>query len=244
MIVLNNVTKQYAEHDALKHLTLTIPSGSFFVLVGPSGSGKTTLLNLLNRLEEPTSGTISIDGQDIREEPLRALRLRTGYVLQQIALFPNLTVAENIALVPHMKKRHAKEIETRIDEWLEKAGLAPAAYRSRYPRELSGGEQQRVGILRAIIGDPSVLLMDEPFSALDPISRSQLQSLIKAIHGALSMTTVFVTHDMNEALLLGDTICVMKSGEIVQVGTPDAIRDHPANDFVRHFFEAGGERLA
>ena len=155
---------------------------------------------------------------------LRALRLRTGYVLQQIALFPNLTVAENIALVPHMKKRHAKEIETRIDEWLERAGLAPAAYRSRYPRELSGGEQQRVGILRAIVGDPSVLLMDEPFSALDPISRSQLQSLIKAIHGALSMTTVFVTHDMNEALLLGDTICVMKSGEIVQVGTPDAIR--------------------
>ena len=244
MLDFRRVTKHYDGRTALAGLSLTIPSGAFFVLVGPSGSGKTTLLKLINRLEEPTDGTIALDGTPIEQQPLRDLRLSMGYVLQQIALFPNLTVAENIALVPRMKKWREGELREETNRWLTVAGLDPAIYRDRYPRELSGGEQQRVGILRAVIGRPSVLLMDEPFSALDPISRGQLQSLIKAIHRELSMTTVFVTHDMNEALLLGDTLCIMKDGHIVQIGTPDEIRTQPANDFVRHFFEAGGERLA
>lgn len=224
----------------LEQVSFEIQQGEFFVIVGPSGSGKTTTLKLLNRLLEPTEGMISIDGKGVEQYALRELRLTTGYVLQQIALFPNLTVEQNIALIPEMKKMKPIEIKQKTDELLDKVGLDAKIYATRYPHELSGGEKQRVGILRAIIANPTVLLMDEPFSALDPISRGQLQTLIKALHQEYRMTTVFVTHDMDEALALADRISVMKNGTVIQIGTPDDILQRPANDFVREFFKRKG----
>lgn len=244
MIEFKNVSKIYKDHTAVKNLGFTVEKGEFIVLVGPSGSGKTTTLKLINRLLEPTDGIILLDGKEIKEYPLRDLRLKMGYVLQQIALFPNLTVAENIGIVPTMKQWTEGEKKEETDTWLRKAGLEPAVYRERYPAQLSGGEQQRVGIIRAVIGKPEVLLMDEPFSALDPVSRRQLQDLVKALQRELKITTVFVTHDMTEALYLGDCLCIMDRGEIIQKGTPEEIRRQPKNDFVRRFFLAGGESFA
>ena len=182
MFTLDKVYKSYGSSTALQETTLKIDDGEFFVLVGASGGGKTTFLKLLNRLLEPTGGTILRDNRDIRSIPLRELRLDTGYVLQQIALFPNLTVAENIALVPTMKGLAKKEIARLTEKWLHILGLDPSIYARRYPRELSGGQQQRVGIIRSLIGQPRILLMDEPFSALDPISRSQLREIVKRLH--------------------------------------------------------------
>ena len=236
MIELRHISKSYDGKCVICNQSLTIRDGEFFVLVGPSGSGKTTMLKMINRLIPQTEGDIYIDGKHIEAYPLRALRLTIGYVLQQIALFPNLTVYENISLIPEIKKWKKADRLTKTKLLLEKAGLNPQRYLHRYPKELSGGEQQRVGILRAVIGEPHILLMDEPFSALDPISRTQLQDLIKRIHTALQLTIVFVTHDMQEALKLGDRICVMKEGAAVQLGTPDEIRNHPANEFVKAFF--------
>ena len=172
---------------------------------------------------------------------MRELRLQTGYVLQQIALFPNLTVAENIALIPEMKKMKKALVTQRSAELLTKVGLDPEQYMNRFPQDLSGGEKQRIGILRAIIANPKVLLMDEPFSALDPISRAQLQELIHSLHEEYHMTTVFVTHDMSEALKLADRICIMKAGQIVQVASPEEMKKSPANDFVREFFNGKEE---
>ena len=237
MIEFKHISKNYGEKCVVCDQNLTIRDGEFFILVGPSGSGKTTMLKMINRLIPQTEGDIFIDGKKIESYPLRALRLMIGYVLQQIALFPNLTVYENIALIPEIKKWKKTDRLAKTKSLLEKAGLNPQQYLLRYPKELSGGEQQRVGILRAIIGEPRILLMDEPFSALDPISRTQLQDLIKRIHMALRMTIVFVTHDMQEALKLGDRICVMKEGTVVQLGTPDDIRNNPANEFVQAFFK-------
>ena len=181
----------------LDNLSFEIKNGEFFVLIGPSGSGKTTTLKLINRLIEQTEGDIYFQDKKLKDYNLRELRLETGYVLQQIALFPNLTVEENIALIPEMKKFDKKLIAEKTKDLLEKVGLDPKLYIKRYPKELSGGEKQRIGILRAIIANPKVLLMDEPFSALDPISRTQLQDLIKQLHNEYKMTTVFVTHDMD-----------------------------------------------
>ena len=181
----------------LDNLSFEIKNGEFFVLIGPSGSGKTTTLKLINRLIEQTEGDIYFQDKKLKDYNLRELRLETGYVLQQIALFPNLTVEENIALIPEMKKFDKKLIVEKTKDLLEKVGLDPKLYIKRYPKELSGGEKQRIGILRAIIANPKVLLMDEPFSALDPISRTQLQDLIKQLHNEYKMTTVFVTHDMD-----------------------------------------------
>ena len=164
-----------------------------------------------------------------------------GYVLQQIALFPNLTVAENVGLIPEMKKMDKKEIYKKVDSLLEQVDLDPKVYRNRLPEDLSGGEKQRIGILRAIAANPKVLLMDEPFSALDPISRSQLQDLVKKLHNDFKITTVFVTHDMREALKLADRICIMRSGKIIQIGSPDDIVNNPASDFVANFFKEEGE---
>ena len=189
---------------------------SFFVLVGPSGSGKTTTLKLINRLIEQTDGDIYFEDKRLKDYDLRELRLKTGYVLQQIALFPNLTVAENIALIPEMKNFDKREIKEKTEDLLRKVGLDPKHYMNRLPKELSGGEKQRVGILRAIIANPKILLMDEPFSALDPISKVQLQDLIKQLHDEYKRTTVFVTHDMDEAMKLADRICVLKEGKVVQ----------------------------
>ena len=224
----------------LKNLTFDIQEGEFFVLIGPSGSGKTTTLKLINRLIEQTDGDILFQGKRLKDFDLRDLRLETGYVLQQIALFPNMTVAENIALIPEMKGLNKEETLKKSRELLTKVGLDPDSSLDRLPKDLSGGEKQRIGILRAIIANPKVLLMDEPFSALDPISKGQLQDLIKDLHEEFKMTTVFVTHDMDEAVKLADRICLMKAGEVVQLGTPDELRNQPANAFVSEFMKNRG----
>ena len=225
----------------LDGLSFDIQEGEFFVLVGPSGSGKTTTLKLINRLIEQTDGDIYFEDKRLKDYDLRELRLKTGYVLQQIALFPNLTVAENIELIPEMKKFDKKEIKEKTEDLLKKVGLNPKHYMNRLPKELSGGEKQRVGILRAIIANPKILLMDEPFSALDPISKVQLQDLIKTLHNEYKMTTVFVTHDMDEAMKLADRICVLKEGKVVQIATPEVLKENPADDFVREFFARGNK---
>lgn len=239
MIEFKDVKKTYGEGDILKSIQLQIQSGEFMVLVGPSGSGKTTLLKMVNRLIEPSAGQIFLDGQELTSLPLRALRLSIGYVLQQIALFPNLTVAENILLIPEMKKWKKGQAQERMEVLMEKVGLPFSEYGHRYPKELSGGEQQRIGILRVIIAQPKILLMDEPFSALDAISRKQLQLLTKELHEEFGMTTIFVTHDTDEALLLADKIAVLHEGEIVQLASPTVILESPVNDFVRDLFGGG-----
>ena len=242
MIKYNNVSLCCSTNGLiLDGLNFEIQEGEFFVLVGPSGSGKTTTLKLINRLIEQTEGDIHFENKRLKDYDLRELRLKTGYVLQQIALFPNLTVAENIALIPEMKNFDKKEIKEKTEDLLQKVGLNPKHYMNRLPKELSGGEKQRVGILRAIIANPKILLMDEPFSALDPLSKVQLQDLIKTLHNEYKMTTVFVTHDMDEAMKLADRICVLKEGKVVQIATPEVLKENPADDFVREFFARGSK---
>ena len=236
MIEYKNVVLRYTDTDILKDVNLHIEDGEFMVLVGPSGSGKTTMVKMINRLLEPTDGNIYMDGKRIKDYDERELRLSTGYVLQAIALFPNLTVAENIALIPEMKGWGKERVASKTVELLEKVGLPASDYADRKPHELSGGEQQRIGIVRAIIAEPKILLMDEPFSALDAISRKQLQALTKDLHKEFGMTTIFVTHDTDEALKLGDRIAVLQEGEIVQVADSDTILAQPANDFVANLF--------
>ena len=236
MIEYKHVALRYTDTNILKNVNLRIEQGEFMVLVGPSGSGKTTMLKMVNRLLEPTDGNIYMDGKRIKDYDERELRLSTGYVLQAIALFSNLTVAENIALIPEMKGWTKEEIAQKTEELLAKVGLPVAEYGHRLPSELSGGEQQRVGIVRAIIAEPKILLMDEPFSALDAISRKQLQALTKDLHKEFGMTTIFVTHDTDEALKLGDRIAVLQEGEIVQVANAETILAQPVNDFVADLF--------
>ena len=236
MIRFKSVKKSYQEKLVLKRIDLNILSGEFLVLVGPSGSGKTTILKMINRLIDPSDGEIFINNQPIKLIDKRSLRLDMGYVLQQIALFPNMTVSENIELIPEMKKMPKSDRVVLVAELLDKVGLKASEYATRYPRELSGGEQQRVGILRAIIGKPKVLLMDEPFSALDPISREQLQDLILSLQREFEMTTVFVTHDTDEAIALADRIAVLHDGELAQLASPDEIMKNPASPFVATLF--------
>lgn len=239
MIEYKNVALSYTDKQVLKDVNLSISAGEFMVLVGPSGSGKTTMLKMINRLLEPTDGNVYMDGQRIKDYNERELRLSTGYVLQQIALFPNLTVAENIALIPEMKGWPKSEIAEKTALLLDKVGLPMKEYGHRHPSELSGGEQQRVGIVRAMIGQPKILLMDEPFSALDAISRKQLQALTKELHREFGMTTIFVTHDTDEALRLGDRVAVLEEGRICQVADPETILKVPATDFVADLFGGG-----
>lgn len=242
MIRYQGVSMSYdGKEKVLDDLNFEIKDGEFFVLVGPSGSGKTTTLKLINRLIEQTEGDIFFQDKNIKDYPLREMRLEMGYVLQEIALFPNLTVAENIGLIPEMKKINKKEIDKRVDSLLKQVDLDPKVYKNRLPEDLSGGEKQRIGILRAIAANPKVLLMDEPFSALDPISRTQLQDLVKDLHRDFKITTVFVTHDMREAIKLADRICLMKDGKVVQIGSPEDLVNNPANDFVASFFKEEGE---
>lgn len=236
MISYKNVSMEYPESGkVLDNLNFNIEKGEFFVIVGPSGSGKTTSLKLINRLIEQTDGDILFNNKKLKDYNLRELRLKIGYVLQEIALFPNLTVFENISLIPEMKKMDREIIDEKIDFLLNKVGLPPKKYKDRFPEELSGGEKQRVGILRALISGPEILLMDEPFSALDPISRSNLQDLIKELHDEYKITTVFVTHDMSEAIKLADRICFMKEGKVIQIATPEEIVKNPENKFVSKF---------
>ncbi len=236
MITFDNVSKMYSnDHVAVKALNVEIKKGEFFVIIGPSGCGKTTLLKMINRLIPLTEGTIWINGKRVSDYNIHELRWSIGYVLQQIALFPHMTIEENIAIVPELKKWRKTKIQKRVDELLELVGLEPEKYRQRKPKELSGGEQQRVGVLRALAADPEIILMDEPFSALDPISRTKLQDDLLDMQRKIQKTIVFVSHDMQEALKLGDRLCVMKDGEIVQIGSPQEIVENPVNEFVQQF---------
>ncbi|MGF1982859.1 ABC transporter ATP-binding protein [Lactococcus taiwanensis] len=244
MIEFQDVSKAFAHKKILEHANFVIEDGEFFVLVGPSGSGKTTTLKMINQLVAHSEGKILINHQDVTQTNLRKLRLSIGYVLQQIALFPNLTVAENIALIPEMKGWSKDQIENRTTELLDLVGLAPTDYAHRLPAELSGGEQQRVGILRAIASNPAIVLMDEPFSALDPLSRRQLQIFIKDLQKKMQLTIVFVTHDLDEALYLADRVAVMNEGLIQQIADPTAIYYHPTNDFVKNFFKESQQNLS
>lgn len=239
MIEFKHVYKKYENNDntAINNLNLKINDGDFFVLVGPSGSGKTTTLKMINRLIDQTSGEILIDGKNIEDLKIQEMRLNMGYVLQNIALFPNMTIEENITIQPEsLKWSKDKRHKVAID-LLDKVGLDPKKYVKRFPRELSGGEQQRVGIIRALASNPKVVLMDEPFSALDPISRNQLQELVLKLHQEMKTTFIFVTHDMNEALRLGNTIAIMRTGHLEQIGTRDEIIHNPKNNFVNGFFK-------
>lgn len=238
VIEFTGVSKQFGGKTVLRNLNLTINEGEFFVIVGPSGSGKTTTLKMINALIEPDGGDIHFNGRRIKDHDIRLLRRRIGYVLQQIALFPTMTVGQNIGLMPEILGWKKSERQHRIRELLETAGLPPEKYAHRRPHQLSGGEQQRIGILRAIAHKPDVLLMDEPFSALDPLSRTALQDTAADIHRRLGTTIVFVTHDMNEAVRLADRIAVMKNGGLQQVGTPEALQTRPATPFVRSFFQS------
>lgn len=242
MIRFENVQKQYDDgFVALKNINLEIKNGELVTLIGPSGCGKTTTMRMINRLTEPTSGKIYIDGQDIsRVDPVE-LRRNIGYVIQQIGLFPHMTIEQNIALVPKLKKWEPASYLKRVDELLDLVGLDPPTFKHRYPSELSGGQQQRVGVIRALAAEPDIILMDEPFSALDPISREQLQDDIVRLQEEIQKTIVFVTHDMDEAIKIANRIAIMKDGEIIQFDTPDKILRRPANDFVRGFI--GENRL-
>ncbi|NMH75016.1 ABC transporter ATP-binding protein [Bacillus sp. RO2] len=236
MITFQDVTKTYEDGTtAVQSFNLEIKEGEFFVLIGPSGCGKTTTLKMINRLHNVTNGDILIDGKSISEHNIHELRWNIGYVLQQIALFPHMTIEENISIVPELKSWKKADISKRVDELLELVGLEPSTYKKRKPSELSGGQQQRVGVARALAANPPIILMDEPFSALDPLSREQLQQDFLSLKKKIQKTIVFVTHDMNEALTLGDRICLMKDGEAVQVGTPEEFVNNPKNDFVKSF---------
>ncbi|MER1977754.1 ABC transporter ATP-binding protein [Pseudocitrobacter faecalis] len=235
MIEFQQVSKYFGDRAAVKDLTLHFKEGAFTVLIGTSGSGKSTTLKMINRLENHDSGTIRFAGEDIRQQPLLALRRRMGYAIQSIGLFPHWTVAQNIATVPQLLKWPKARTQARSDELMALLGLEPEL-RDRYPHQLSGGQQQRVGVARALAADPEVLLMDEPFGALDPVTRSALQQEMRRIHQLLGRTIVLVTHDIDEALRLADHLILMDNGEVVQQGTPLEMLTQPANAFVRTFF--------
>ena len=241
-ILLDGVTKQYGSKaaPAVDDITLEIAAGEIVMLVGPSGCGKTTTMKMINRLIEPTSGRIFIGDDDVTHQNADELRRRIGYVIQGAGLFPHLTVADNISIVPRLLKWDKKRTAARVDELLELVNLEPADYRYRYPRELSGGQQQRIGVARALAADPPVLLMDEPFGAVDPITRQRLQDELLRLQEELRKTIVFVTHDFDEAVKLGDKIAILQQGSrIVQYDTPEEILANPADDFVRGFVGHG-----
>jgi len=236
MIEFINVGMTYpCGNIGLKNINLTINESEVTVFIGPSGSGKTTLLKMINRLEDNTTGEVKINGKNVKEYDIHKMRWDIGYALQQVALFPHMNVEENIAIVPELKKWKKEKINARIDELLNMVGLEPKKYRKRNPSELSGGEAQRVGIARALAADPKIILMDEPFSALDPITRASLQEDVKKLQKQINKTIVFVTHDIEEAFLLGDKICIIQDGELIQTGTKQEIISNPKNDFVKKF---------
>jgi osmoprotectant transport system ATP-binding protein len=247
-IVFDHVTKRYPGRDqpAVDDLSLTIPAGEICVLVGPSGGGKTTAMKMVNRLIEFDQGDIRIDGTSVRDQDATELRRGIGYVIQQVGLFPHFTVAENIATVPRLLGWPRARIKERTAELLELVSLEPE-YADRYPAQLSGGQRQRVGLARALAADPPLMLMDEPFGALDPITRDRLQVEFLRLHEAVRKTVIFVTHDIDEAIKLGDRIAILREGGVlVQYDTPDRILAHPVDDFVARFVGAdrGLKRLA
>jgi osmoprotectant transport system ATP-binding protein len=248
-IVFDHATKRYSGRaaPAVDELTMTIPAGEICCLVGPSGGGKTTAMKLVNRLVELTSGDVRVGGRSVPSQDPVELRRGIGYVIQQVGLFPHLTVAENVAMVPRLLGWKRSEVAARVDELLDLVDLPAVDYRARYATELSGGERQRVGLARALAADPPVLLMDEPFGALDPITRGRLQRALLDLHAHVPKTVVFVTHDIDEAVLLGDRIAILQPGGVlVQYDTPDAILARPANEFVARFVgdDRGLKRLS
>lgn len=236
MIEFKGASKSYDNDQfAVKDLNFKVNTGELVAIIGPSGCGKTTSLKMINRLIEPTEGKILIDDEDIKNYDIHELRWNIGYVLQQIALFPNMTIEQNIKVVPDLKRWNDKRKNDRVRELMDMIGLEPDAYLKRYPSELSGGQQQRIGVIRALAADPNIVLMDEPFSALDPISRKQLQADVSRLQQEIKKTIVFVTHDIKEAAALADRICLMKNGKLEQFDTPDNMMASPANDFVLDF---------
>ncbi|MBA2557500.1 MAG: ATP-binding cassette domain-containing protein [Chloroflexi bacterium] len=255
-VEFRHVTKRYGAAPpgpgakapgAVNDLSFTVPAGRICVLVGPSGCGKTTSLKMVNRLIEPTSGEILIDGVDITREDVTALRRRIGYVIQQVGLFPHLTIGQNVAVVPSLLGWNAGRRRERVEELLMIVGLDPARYRDRYPNQLSGGERQRVGVARALAADPPVMLMDEPFGAVDPVVRERLQNEFLRLQHDLAKTILFVTHDIDEAIKMGDLIAVLQVGGVLaQYGPPDEILANPASEFVARFVgvDRGLKRLS
>lgn len=242
MIEIKNVSKKLGNRTILDNISLSIESGSLVVLIGSSGCGKTTTLKLINKLITPTSGEIFIDDKPLSKENTINLRRKIGYVIQNTGLFPHLTIKENIELIPRLKKEKSIEnIEKTTIDLLNMVGLNPETYLNKYPSELSGGQQQRVGVARAFATDAEIILMDEPFSALDPITRTSLQEELFSLQEELKKTIIFVTHDMDEALKIADKICIMKDGKVAQYDTPENILRNPANDFVRDFI--GSDRV-
>jgi osmoprotectant transport system ATP-binding protein len=241
MIILDGLTKAYADGvPAVDRVSMEIPEGATVALIGPSGCGKSTTLRMINRLIEPTAGRILVDGEDVTTMDPVLLRRRIGYVIQQVGLFPHMTAAQNIAVVPQLLGWSEAKISARTDELLDLVGLDPAETRPRYPWQLSGGQRQRVGVARALAADPPVLLMDEPFGAIDPVARGRLQDEFKLILSKVSKTVVIVTHDLDEAIKLGDRMAIMRAGRLVQYDTPEAILSAPADDFVATFIGTDG----
>jgi osmoprotectant transport system ATP-binding protein len=244
MIELRNLSKVYGDgtRPAVRSLNLTVRSGEFLAVVGPSGCGKTTTLSMINRLVEPSAGEVLIDGVDVRGADPVALRRGIGFVFQDVGLFPHLTAGENAAITLRLMGRAAGEIRARVAEVLTQVRLPPSEYQERFPAALSGGQRQRVGVARALAAKPSIMLMDEPFGALDPLIRDELASEYRDIHGALGLTTILVTHDMTEAFLLADRVAVMRDGLLVQIGTPRELVAAPADAFVRETIETPARR--
>jgi osmoprotectant transport system ATP-binding protein len=240
MIEIVALTKQFpgAAHPAVDRLTLIIPEGEVCVLIGPSGCGKTTTMRIINRMIEPDGGTVTVNGRNVMDVDPVTLRRHIGYVIQQIGLFPHWSIADNVATVPKLLGWDDKKIAARVDELLALVGMDAKTYRDRFPRELSGGQKQRIGVARALAADPPVMLMDEPFGAIDPITRTRLQDEFLRILHALKKTIVFVTHDIDEAIRMGDRIAIMKDGALVQYDTPEAILSAPADAFVEAFVGA------
>ena len=241
-IAFRDVTKSFHGFEAVRNVSFQVMEGETLVLIGTSGCGKTTTLKMINRLEEPTSGVIELGGRNISEYNLIDLRRSIGYVIQSIGLFPHMTIEKNIGVIPELMSWAKEKIASRIEELLTMVGLDPDTYRARYPAEMSGGQQQRIGVARALAADPPVVLMDEPFGALDPITREQLQNELLGLIQKIRKTIVFVTHDIFEAVKLADRIALMDRGQIIQIGTPKEIIDKPANDYVidflgRHHFQ-------
>ncbi|GGI04409.1 ABC transporter ATP-binding protein [Egicoccus halophilus] len=242
MIRLDELTKRYpgTEAPAVDRLSLAIPRGEIVVFVGPSGCGKTTSLKMINRIIEPSAGRILLDGEDVTRSNPNELRRRMGYVIQQVGLFPHQTIADNVATVPGLLGWERDRIRARVDELLSVVGLDPEQYRDRYPKELSGGQRQRVGVARALAADPPVLLMDEPFGAIDPITRTRLQNEFLRLQAELQKTIVFVTHDIDEAIKMGDRIAILREhSHVAQFATPEEILTAPADDFVEDFVGSG-----
>lgn len=249
MIELQSVTKIYPgqRYPAVTNVSFTVPEGNTCVLIGPSGCGKTTIMKMINRIIEPSEGTIFVNGQNARQMNAVKLRRTIGYVIQQIGLFPHMTIQQNIGVVPRLIGWPRAKIAQRADELIEVVGMDPSQYRDRYPRELSGGQRQRIGVARALAADPPVMLMDEPFGAVDPITRDRLQNEFLRLQERLHKTIVFVTHDIDEAIKMGDQIVILETGGLIQqIGTPDEILANPANDFVADFVgtDRGLKRLS